>query len=230
VSVTLSRALRCLLPLGLLTGCTTVFDLDKVPDPVPPEVDPCAPDAVVPDVIELVGQLRDSATDAELGGLSIDAQPGGVAPADSTGRFLIDVPTGEVPLFETLTASGRADYPRHVIAYQRPFTVSPANVDNKLLSSASLDGLYAGPRGSDIATALLSLRDCNGNGVADAQLAIDPASTVVYQGGLDRTNGTGVAYGLALPPGTITVTPTRGRPFSLELTAGDMAIVYLVVP
>jgi hypothetical protein len=53
---------------------------------------------------------------------------------------------------------------------------------------------------------------------------------VSYQGGLGTTNGTGVAYGLMLTPGTTTVTPSSGEPFSIALDAGDMAIVYLIAP
>lgn len=219
-----------MLPLGLMAGCAATFDLDKIDDPVPPPIDPCGSTAAVPDTITLLGTLLDATNDAPLVGLSVDAMPGGVAPTDAVGRFTIDIPTQSEPLYTQLTASGLAGYPRTVIAFQRPFTRSPSPVESKLLPDSAIDSLYGAPRSNDVATALLSLRDCDGNGVDNAQLTVEPAATVVYQGGLDVTNGTGVGYALSLAPGTITVTPTGGNAFSFDLAAGDMAIVYLVAP
>ena len=224
------RTLAGFLPLVFIAGCDAAFDLESVADPVPPPIDPCRAAAAVPASITLNGQLLDASNNAPLVGLSVDAMPGGVAPTDGSGHFAIEVETQETPLFASLTASGLAGFPRHVISYQRPFTQSPSTVDSKLLSAAAIEGLYGAPPGGDVATALLSLRDCDGNGVANAVLELSPDATIAYQGGLDATDGTGVAYALGMSPGTVTVTPTNGSPFSFEVAAGDLAIVYLIAP
>jgi hypothetical protein len=222
--------IRWFLPLVLVAGCDAAFDIEHVAEPEPPPVDPCGATGPVPESILLEGQLLDATNNAALSGFSVDAIPGGVAPTDGSGRFMINVATQSVPLFTTLTASGGAGYPRHVISYQRPFTSSPSVVDSKLLPDSSINGLYGGPPGNDVATALISLRDCDGNGVASAMFEVSSGAQVVYQGGANVTDGTGVAYALGIAPGTVTVTPSEGSPFSLELTPGDMAIVYLVAP
>jgi hypothetical protein len=214
----------------LVAGCDAAFDLEAVSDPEPLPVDPCGPSDAVPVAITLTGHLVDATNNAPLEGLSVDAMPGGVSPTDATGLFEIDVPTEELPLFASLTASGNTEFPRHVISYQRPFTQTPSMVDSKLLPSSAIEGLYKGPQDGSLATALLSLRDCDGNGVANATLDLDSSAQIVYQGGANATDGTGVAYALGIAPGSVTVTPSAGSPFSFEVAEGDMAIVYLIAP
>lgn len=222
--------MRLVLACVLLAGCADVLALETVAAPPPPGVDPCAPDAVVPAQISIGGQLLDATNDAPLAGLSVDATPGGVAPTDATGRFTIDVPTAGVPVPVSLHASGAQGFPSHAIYYQRPLVASTSEASSKLLPSTAVDSLYGSPRSPDVATALVAVRDCLGNGIAGATVELAPASPVVYQGGGSATNGTGVAYATDIGAGPVTVRATGAVAYAYASGAGEMQIVYLVVP
>lgn len=222
--------MRLVLAYVLLAGCADVLALETVAPPPPPGVDPCAPDAVVPAQVAISGQLLDATSDAPLAGLSVDAMPGGVAPTDAAGRFAIDVPTDGVPVPLSLRVSGAQGFPSHAIYYQRPFVASTTEASSKLLPSTAVDSLYGSPRPPGAATALIAVRDCLGNGIADATVELDPPSPVAYQGGGSATNGTGVAYATSIGAGPLTVRATGAVAYAYEPRADEMQIVYLVVP
>lgn len=210
-----------------LAGCDEVFDLTHVE---PPGADPCTDTTVAPATILLTGQLLDAATNAPISGVSVDAQPGGVASTDASGMFAIDVETRGTPLFASLVIGGTPDHSPHVVYYQRPFTTNPSDVSNKLLGIAAIDALYPSGRDPTRGTALISLRDCSGNGVADARIELDPSADVSYQGGGAMTNGTGVAYALGVGSGSVVVRGGAAAPFTFAMRSDEMAIVFLVAP
>jgi hypothetical protein len=162
--------------------------------------------------------------------MSVDAMPGGVATSDVLGEFAIEIPTSGKPLHVVLVMSGVSSYPDHAIHYQRGFDATPADASNKLLSSTTLDQLYGTQvREPSASTFLVSLRNCQGNGVAGSTVTIDPASPVVYQGGGATTNGTGVAYALNVPQGSATIRAGAANPFTIEVAAG-VEVAFLVQP
>lgn len=211
--------------LFTVSGCADVLDLVEVE---PPPVDVCGAKRESGS-IHVQGTLLDATNNAPIVGLSVDATPGGVSPTDANGAFAIDVDTNNALLFLTLTASGVAAYPQHSIHYQRAFTAG-MDASSKLLPATAIESLYGAPPPAGSATALVSLRDCNGDGIADATIAVQEAGSVVYQGGGTATNGTGVAYVLDIPAGPVTVSPSVGRPFDYQARAGELAIVYLAAP
>lgn len=221
----------------LVSGCDGVFHLVAVEPPVPdapPELDAPPPADVCgsqPEQapIRVAGQMHDATNDAAIAGLDVDATPGGSALTGTSGEFAIDVSTNNKLLFLSLRTTGVAAYPTHTIYYQRAFTTG-LDATSKLLPSAAIDSLYGVPAPAGYATALLSLRDCAGNGIGGATFTVSQAGSVVYQGGGTSTNGTGVAYALELQPGAVTVTPSVGRPFEYSAAADEMAIVYLSTP
>lgn len=87
--------------------------------------------------------------------------------------------------------------------------------------------MYSAPRDLEQATALLSVRDCAGDGIAGATVTLDPPAQIVYQGGGAATNGTGVAYALGVQAGSVGV-DAGGAPFTFEVGAGELGIIYLV--
>lgn len=217
------------LPFALLLAgsCADVWDVEQIDLPAP---DPCNPDAQVPPTIVLGGQFLDTTNNAPIEGLSINANPGGVAPTDAMGRFAIVLDTAGFPAYLSLIASGNAAYPTHEIYYQRPFVRDPSDGSNKLLPTFAIDSLYESPRAPDRATALISIRNCADEGVDRVTVETEPAATIVYQGGGTATNGTGVGYALNVPSGAVTVRAGRAAEFELAVEAGEMAIVYLVAP
>jgi hypothetical protein len=209
-------------------GCDVVFSTDEVS---PPPAEVCGVPSDIPANIHVTGTLLDAAADTPVGGASVDAMPGGVATTDSSGMFAIDVATGAHPLHLELVVSGAHGYPAHEIYYQRAFATTPADVTNKLLSTLQIDQLYGGvSREANAGTLLVSLRDCNENGVADQLVEVTPTSTVLYQGGGARTNGTGVAYGLNVPQGAATIRAGTADPFAIEVSPGAVALVFVVQP
>jgi hypothetical protein len=211
----------------VLAGCDEAFDLEHLD---PPGADPCGTTLTAPPAITLWGQLLDGSTNAPIAGLTVDSVPGGVAMTDGSGTFAIDVATGTKPLFATLTATGNAAYPPHVIHYQRPFTMSPSDVSSKLLDVNAIEALYPGGRDGGRGTALIALRDCMGDGVAGAKVEIDAATKIVYQGGGAATDGTGVAYALGVAASPIAVHADGAQAFGFTMDAGALALLYLVAP
>jgi hypothetical protein len=216
----------------LLAGCDGVFDLVHVESA---GVDPCSAMTTAPATIRLTGSLLDSATNMAIASATVDAEPGGTAMTDPAGSFAIDVPTGGTPLFASLTVTGAtaSGHPPTAIYYQRPFTESTSDASSKLLSYATLDQLYGHVPNPANGTALISLRDCAGNGIAGAQVELAPAAgQVIYQGGGSTTDGTGVAYALDVPvvTGGAVVHAGAAESFTFQPLDGAMAIVYLVAP
>ena len=222
--------------LGLLFtgGCDGVFQLDTIepdaPRPIdaPPPVDVCGSQPETAP-IRVSGQMHDASNDAPIAGLDVDATPGGNALTGAGGDFAIDVSTNNELLFVSLLTTGVAAYPTHAIHYQRAYT-SSMDASSKLLPSTAIESLYGAPAPVGYATALVSLRDCAGNGLGGATITVSQAGSVIYQGGGTSTNGTGVAYALNIQPGAVTVTPSVGRAFEYEAHDGEMAIVYLATP
>lgn len=217
-----------LVMLVACAGCDIVFSTDEVDQP-PAEV--CGDPKNVPATIHLTGTLFDAEANTPIAMASVDATPGGVATTDRDGIFAIDVSTGQQALHLKLVVTGVLFYPTHEIYYQRPFGTSPADVSNKLLSTSLLNQLYAGTqRDAANGTILVSLRGCDDNGVADATVEVEPQSPILYQGGGMKTNGTGVAYALNVPQGAATIRAGLADPFPITVSAGSVALVFVVQP
>jgi hypothetical protein len=147
-----------------------------------------------------------------------------------TGQFTVSVPAKGQPVEVVLTYGASARYPRHVVATQRPLVASPVSIRQGLLSSAMVDSLYgAETRDPTKATLLVSVLDCDGNGVPGAIVTTTPASTVLYQGGGTMTDGTGLAYALDVV-GRVNVQGGDADPYSIELAAGDVGIANVTQP
>jgi hypothetical protein len=204
-----------------------VFRLDEVPE-LPAE--PCGIADVIPGTILVRGTLEDSSITTPIPGLTVDAMPGGVATTNAQGQFAIEIPTSGKPLHVVLATRGQPAYPDHTIHHQRGFDATPADASTKLLSSMSLDMLYGTQvRDPAASTLVVSVRDCRGDGVAATTVTVEPAAAVVYQGGGPNTDGTGLAYALNVPVGSVTIMTGTATPFTIDVAAG-VAEAYVVQP
>lgn len=65
----------------------------------------------------------------------------------------------------------------------------------------------------------------------DVQFATDPAARkIIYQGGTDVTDGTGVAYVLGAPRATVVFVKGTGSRLDVDVAADQVGFLYLVRP
>ncbi len=216
----------------VVAGCDVVLGIKPPFDVLPAGVDPCEPDAIVDETIRITGVFTDSSTLKGIAQLGVDAIPGGVGQTDAAGMFAIGVRSSGAPRSVALTASGRTDYPRYRFRYQRPFVAPSTDVSVALISIAGIASLYGGagiPQDAQKATLVVSVRDCVGVGVPNATVATTPVSArIVYQGGGNATDVTGVAYVLNAPPAASV--EYAGTSFAADTGAGEVGFVFLVRP
>jgi hypothetical protein len=231
--------LRYLLPALVATACH--YDLDAVDRPggdgggtdgaVP---DPCEVDQV-PATVHLHGVVLDAGDATPVEDVTVDAMPGGNAVSAANGSFAIDVALGGVaqPIAIAFDAPGDAVYPLHRREFQRPFDRADVDIQPRLHSNTTLDSLYGGDpvRDEGAVTVIIWVFDCEDAGVAGAVVTVTPSpDDIVYFGGGDSTDPTGVAYGLNVPAGDITVSATGTEPLTFQAPAGSVVVPQLVAP
>jgi len=196
--------------------------------------DPCQPTAIAPPQITFEGHFVDAADGVTpLGNIPVAMRPGGSTLTQADGLFQSEpVGTDGKPLSVAYSTVAVGEYLIHEVYYQRPFSQSISDLSLKLFKQSTIDGLYTSiARKPGFATVLISLRACDGLGVAGAAFATEPAADgVVYQGGNpSMTDSTGVGYALNATPGPVHLT-SGSSDLLVEAEGDTLVVAFLVQP
>lgn len=189
----------------------------------------CTPNAVVPGVIRLHGQILARRNRKPLANAVIQIEPGGgfamAAPLD--GSFEIDIATQGAPLglAATISADGA---PAHRVYHQRALSAAREDVGALIRSEDDVALLYrevGRTRRDGRATIIVEVTDCAGRPFPGTTVTTEPTASVVYPNDATMTDSNGVAYVLDVQPGRTTVQVAGGDPIDVEACADEVVVV-----
>ncbi len=177
-------------------------------------------------LVKLEGITLEPSDLTPLAGVMVTLQDRNMSPiaapitTDATGGFSFMLNTNGTPVDGVYIAASASGRVKTFHAPARPVTEDltiPFAVLSTMQSSSLALGALGMPFTAGTGAVLVTVEDCNGEGLAGATLASVPAGAIRYFDGImpsmaaTATDAGGVALVATLPPGKVTLTATVGE-------------------